>query len=216
MLAGTSVQLAAVAAGGSRVSWSASAGRITANGLYTAPTDSSPQGTVVVSANGASGGHDRRRIAIVPVPAPQAAPSVPLTGSASHPPRGSAAQSASAPRAMVFMGKLAMTTRFARAGRVTLSAYRGSQRIGGCSVQTPANRSFTCLLDLKGASPDTVTSIVSSLRVGGKLLGSGRTVAPRLPLTVPAGILWLRPGEEPSAWQLACAPSGRTSAWSSV
>jgi hypothetical protein len=209
MLAGTSVQLEALAAGSARVRFSASAGRITAGGLYTAPADAAAHSTIVITARGARGGLDRRKIEIVPVAQPQAAPSVPLPGAVG-------AQTASTPRAMVFMGKLAMTTRFARAGRVTLSAYRGSQRIGGCSVQTPANRSFTCLLDLKGASPDTVTSIVSGLRVGGKLLGSRRTVAPRPPLTVPAAILWLRPGDAPSAWKLACAPSGQTSAWSSV
>jgi hypothetical protein len=202
IVAGTSVQLAALTRGGSGVSWRASAGRITAGGLYTAPTTGPAGGSVVIRATSVGGGHDRRRIRVVPAAVAQAAPSVPLPATASF--AGASAQGVSAPQAMPFAGKLAITARVARAGRASLTAYRGKRRVGECSVRTPGNRSVTCLLDLRGASPATVTSVWSSLRSRGRLFRSGRTVGAVVPMDLAEGIPSVPSGDAPSAWVFTC------------
>jgi hypothetical protein len=209
IVAGTSVQLAALTRGGSGVSWRASAGRITAGGLYTAPERGPAGGTVVIRATSAAGGHDRRKIRVIPAAIPQAAPSVPLPATALF--AGASAQGVSAPQAMPFAGKLAITARVARAGRASLTAYRGKQRVGECSVRTPGNRSVTCLLDLRGASPASVTSVWSSLRSRGRLFRSGRTVAAVVPMDMAEGIPSVPSGDAPSAWVFTC---GAPKTWS--
>jgi hypothetical protein len=208
MVAGTSVQLAALVRGGSALSWKASAGRITAGGLYTAPARRPSGGAVVLTATTA-GARDRRTITIVPAASPKAAPSVPLptsSSAATNPP------AVTAPQVMPFAGRLAMTARAGRAGRLTLTAYRGQRRVGECTVQTPANRSVTCLLDLRGASPATLTSVWSSLRARGRVLRSGRAVGPLVSIETAVGIPALPSGDAPSAWVFTCGAASSVSA----
>jgi hypothetical protein len=112
---------------------------------------------------------------------------------------------------MPFAGKLAITARVVRAGRASLTAYSGKRRVGECSVRTPGNRSFTCLLDLRGASPATVTSVWSSLRSRGRLFRSGRTVAAVVPMDMAEGIPSVPSGDAPSAWVFTC---GAPKTWS--
>ena len=166
MIAGTSVQLAAkVANDGPGITWEASVGSITAGGLYTAPSEPPPGGTVLVSAHGEDGAADQRTIAILPVPPPVAMPAAtPATdavpqsapGGAGLTPGGSASPSKglSRPRVTLIGRELIMTTQVTEAGRVRLSAYLGRRKLGSCVARTPADRTFTCRLKLgKRVSP---------------------------------------------------------------
>jgi hypothetical protein len=108
---------------------------------------------------------------------------------------------------MMLVGRqLVMTSSVGEAGRVSLSAYYGKHRLGGCSVQTPANRSFTCRLSLAGLSPHTPISASISLRAAGKLIRSGRSAAPVSEMRMPVSGPPLRHGYGSSSWQFVCGP----------
>jgi len=221
MTAGTSVQLSAhVAHDASGVTWSASAGSITASGLYTAPSVPPPGGSVIVRAGSATGASDRRVIAIVPVPSPQAAPAAPLPeagqpataagGQGSGPGTSpSSGQALPAPRAMLFGHKLIITTTVGGAGRISLGAYLGNRSLGSCAVQTPANRNFTCRLDLAGVPPDAPIALWADLRAGARTVRSARAAEPIPPMPMPVASPQLRIGSPGLAAQLICGPSMR-------
>jgi hypothetical protein len=86
MTAGTSVELTAQVANDSpTVTWSASAGSITQEGLYTAPSAAPPSGSVTVSATTSKGAKDQRTIAIVAPKPIEPAPEAPAEESESPP-----------------------------------------------------------------------------------------------------------------------------------
>jgi hypothetical protein len=196
MIAGTSIQVSAVVAHtGSDVTWSANAGHLTSGGLFTAPSQAPHGGSVVLSATIANGAQDQRAITIVPVPSDQAAPAAPLAAQAE-------------PQAQWIDGKLVMTTRVRETGRVRLTAYFRKKRLGDCAAETPANRSFTCRLELGKALWHASIGVVASLRVGGKVLTSGRAAAPipQMQMSVPAAVSELpRNGDAASAASSALA-----------
>ncbi len=203
MIAGTSVQLSALLAhAGSGVTWRVSAGSITPRGLYKAPSHAPPGGAVVLSAIGSRGARDERRIKVEPVASPQSAPAAPLSEQVSSSSSAiSGGSSSIAPalgesQAELVDGKLVITTRVARAGRARISAYLGKQRLGTCVVQTPGNRSFTCRLDLGGASPKASISVRATLRVGRRIFRGGRGAGPIPDMAMPVS-------------QFFCTPSGR-------
>ncbi len=191
MIAGTGVQLAAVLANdGPGVTWSASAGAITAGGLYIAPPVPPAGGVVTITARGASGAHDRRTIAVVPVPSAEPAPTAPVPGEAASSTivgsvgarvggRPTASPGVSQPEAMLVEHTLVMTAIATRAGRIALSASLGGRKLGGCAGLTPAGRSFTCRLALAPRiSPQAPIGALASLRVGASTLQSLRLAAP--------------------------------------
>jgi hypothetical protein len=184
MIAGTSVQLAAkISNDGPAVVWEASAGSITAGGLYTAPSEPPPGATALVSARGENGATDQRTIAILPVPPPVAAPAAsPSTQapSGAAPPSGGSSpnEGLSRPQVMLIGHELIMTTKVAEAGRVRLSAYLGRHELGTCVARTPADRTFTCRLRLgKGVSVDARIGVLATLRVGRLILRQLRPAA---------------------------------------
>src|SRR6185295_2726057 len=103
------------------VAWRASAGSITPGGQYIAPSRPVRGGSVVISATSPKGARDRATIAIGPVQVARAAPAL-ATGPAAGPqplinalvsPAGASsftAQALSPPEAVLFAGKLVMTT----------------------------------------------------------------------------------------------------------
>ena len=188
VIAGTSVQLSAVLADSTPgVSWSASAGSISSGGLYTAPSVPPAGGTVTLLARGARGGEDRRTIAIAPVPPAAPAPTAPLPeGAASASAAGgpklalsSVSPGVSQPEAMLVGHTLVMTAKALMAGRVALGASLYGRSLGGCTIPTPAGRSFTCRLALaKSISPGAPIATAASLQVGDRTLRSLRPAAP--------------------------------------
>ena len=207
VVAGTSVQLAAlVAHTGSGVTWHASSGHLTSGGLFTAPSPASHGSSVVLSATAANGAHDQRMLTIVPVPSDQAAPAAPLAAQAE-------------PQAQWIDGKLVMSTRVRETGRVRLTAYFRKQRLGDCAAETPANRGFTCRLELGKAFWHASIGVVASLRVGGKVLTSRRAAAPipQMQMSVPAAVSELpRNGDASSALAYICSPPKPADGSSSV
>jgi hypothetical protein len=173
MIAGTSVQLSALVARDSHpVIWTASAGAISAGGLYTAPSAPPAGGTVTVTAQTSRGAHDQATISILPIPASEPLPAAPLAVT-SRPP-------VIYPPQVILVGRrLLMTTRVSLAGRVRLSAYLGRHRLGTCVARTPANRSFTCRVTLdKKIRLNARIGVLASLRVGRTVFMSVRRAAP--------------------------------------
>jgi len=179
VIAGTSVQLAAPGEEGAEaVSWQASAGKITPQGLYSAPPHS---GKVVIHARRA-GKSDERTITILPVPVAQAAPAAqfPVSGA------GASSSGLATPQALLVGPKLILSTRAARAGVVSLSAYIGNRRLGGCSARTSAGRGFTCRLSLPGLSAYSSIGVRATLRGRGVKLTSLRTPALVAAMSMPS------------------------------
>jgi hypothetical protein len=173
MIAGTSVQLSALVTRDSHpVTWSASAGSISAGGLYTAPSAPPTGGTVIVTAHTSRGAHDQATISILPVPAPESRPAAPLALSSPPP--------VIYPPHVILVGRrLLMTTRVSRAGRVRLSAYLGRHLLGTCVARTPANRNFTCRVTLdENIRLNARIGVLASLRIGRTVFMSVRRAAP--------------------------------------
>lgn len=214
MYAGTSVQLSATADGASgAVEWSASAGTITAEGLYTAPATPPPGGAATIVARTMTGAQDRRTIAILPVPSAQPAPQAVAdisTSSATAPNPAASRPSVSRPQAILIGHKLVMTTRVSGAGRVRLTAYLAHRVLGGCVVQTPGEQSFTCRLTLgRRVRLNARIGVLASLRVGGKILRSLRPAAPVAEMTMSASAgerLGSVHGRESVSWRFLCSP----------
>jgi hypothetical protein len=90
---------------------------------------------------------------------------------------------------MLFNRELVMNTSSTVPGRLRLSAYLGSRRLGTCVVLTPGSRAFTCRLHLSHSiSLDSRISVIASLRAGRLLLTSALS-ARRIPVMrmVPVG-----------------------------
>jgi hypothetical protein len=223
MIAGTSVQLSAIVANDSPgVSWSASAGSIAPDGLYTAPT-LPPTGAVTVLAISASGARDQITIAITSVPASVPAPAAPLSPEEALPSGGhivgsrgssSSISPAIAPPEAVLVGHtLVLTTAVSAAGRARVSAYLGTRRLGSCVVLTPADRSFTCRVKLGSRVPlHAPLRIYASLRLGGRILHSRRPTAPVGEMKMNGAFgetRFLAHGHLTASWQLICSPSLR-------
>jgi hypothetical protein len=185
MLVGTSVQLSALVTNDSpTVTWSASAGSITQEGLYTAPSEPPAGGYAVIAARSALGVEQRVRIAIKPIPPAQPAPAALLPAPVpAAPPSGVSKPvppAISRPGAVLIGHELILTTKVSQAGQVGLSAYVGHHLLGRCSTKTPANRSFTCRLRLGGKLLSARIGVTATLRIGHTTLRSMRPAA-RIP-----------------------------------
>jgi hypothetical protein len=106
---------------------------------------------------------------------------------------------------------LVMTTGATAAGRVRVSAYLGTRRLGSCVIQSPADRSFTCRVKLASwISRNAPVSALASLRVGGHVLLSPRRAAPagamKMNGLTNAAQLYVH-GHLTQSWQLICSPS---------
>jgi hypothetical protein len=196
MVAGTSVQLtAATSDDGSGVTWYASAGSITAGGLYTAPPQPPAGGSVTIVASLADGAAvDTRTIAITPVPTPEPAPAAAQSGvqasrnvgpgasaepgSGSDPGLHGRLLPVTMPRATRVGDELVMTTYASAAGRVRLSAFVGAYRLVSCVSRTPAHRAFTCRLRLpRWTTARTRIAVIASMRVGDHIYSQERAPA---------------------------------------
>jgi hypothetical protein len=186
IVAGTSVQLAAAAQEGApAVAWHASAGTITRHGLYTAPLHA-PRGAMVhISAGRGGAASDERTIKILPVPIAQAAPAAQFALPGTVQP-GAPVPRLATPQALLVGRKLVLSTRTARAGVVTLTAFIGKRRLGGCSARTPGNRGFTCRLELAGLPAYSSIGVRATLRSAAGKLSSVRLPAPVAAMSMPS------------------------------
>jgi hypothetical protein len=108
------------------------------------------------------------------------------TGSGSKKPSATV----SAPRVMLVGHTLVMSTVAGRPGRVRLSAFLATRRLGTCAAQTPAGRTFTCNVKLgRGVSLRARLKVVASLRIGSQLWSAVRPAqqAPEMQMT-PIGV----------------------------
>jgi hypothetical protein len=207
MTAGTSVQLSALVAGDSpSVSWSASAGSISAAGLFTAPSRVPASGSVTVRATTAQGAQDELTIAIVVLTSPRPAPLAPLPNEPAGA-TGSSLSTLQAPAAMRFNHELIITAEPVAAGRLLLAAYAGKRRLGGCALRTPAGRTATCRVALGRLPAGAQLSIRAALQTGKRTLHSSRASA-AVPAMSMAGML---PGLDFSSAtaQYLCSPAFR-------
>jgi hypothetical protein len=207
--AGTSIQLSATVAndtGG--VEWESSAGVITPEdpsgsaSLYRAPSQP-PGAAVLITARlrDSRAVSDERPIAIEPAPQPEPAPELPSAsaGPATQSPSSNAfakpgssgpssggstphtpSPALSAPHAMLLGRMLVMSTLPSVAGRVSLTAYAGRTRLGGCASYTPAERDFTCRITLGRTSLRARISLRATLRTGAIVISAARS-AQRIP-----------------------------------
>jgi len=192
MTAGTSARLfAAVTGDDPRVEWtidgisggSQQVGSVDPTGLYQAPAQAPPSGSVTIRATTVSGAFAQVTIAITNPSAPQAAP----TTAAELAAAGSDAAPAAAPddpglqgvRAVVDRRFLLVSARSGSAGVVRVRAHNGKRRLGRCRIRTPAGRPLTCRVRIPRAVAAIKTHVVVTLRIGGRLVEVVETDAER-------------------------------------
>lgn len=180
MTAGTSAQLsAAVANAGPGVSWSASAGTISASGVFVAPATPPPGGVVTVRATStaAPGASAEATVTVVPAPPPTPAPLVPGGGTLSPaspgplPPTATSVRSAAArvitKTRMKRNGRIIVVRTVPRAGgRIAIAGVRAKRARALCVSRAVAGRRTTCLLKLPRRYADAPVRVVVALRSG--------------------------------------------------
>ncbi len=119
---------------------------------------------------------------MVPVPIPRAAPAAQFA----LPGQGAAKSGLATPQALIVGPQLILSTRAGKAGLVSLSAYIGKRRLGGCSARTAAGRGFTCRLSLPGLSAYSSIGVRASLRHAKRTLESLRLPAPVATMSMPS------------------------------
>jgi hypothetical protein len=194
MTAGTSARLfATVIADNPRVDWridgisggSAQVGSVDPTGLYLAPAQAPPSGTVTIRATSASGAFDEVTIAITDPPAAQPAPAtvaeLAAIESASAQPAGpTETQTGLRDVAAVVDGRfLRVSARSGRAGVVRMRARSGARRLGRCRIRTPAARPLTCRIRIPRTLAGRTAHAVVTLRVAGRLVEVVETDAQR-------------------------------------
>ena len=205
---GTAVQLSAVTAGaGGPVTWSSSAGRISAHGLFVAPRVDAPTAVTIDAAAAGTRGQSVH-VVVAPPAAPTAAPTAATVAATGL---GTAGQGLGAVSAMIFNRDLVITTAAGRAGVATISADAGRRFLGGCSSVTPAGVGVTCRLSLHGASRDARIRVSAVLRSGHRVLGSRSVAGVAVPMMkLMARLPRLAGGGMSSMFSYICSPALRT------
>jgi hypothetical protein len=192
MTAGTSARLfASVIADNPRVRWtidgisggSAQVGSVDPTGLYLAPAQAPPSGSVTIRATTISGAFDEVTIAVTDPPPPQPAPATTA--------ELAAIEAAPAPsliepdRGLQRVGAvvdgrfLRVSARSGQAGVVRIRARNGARQLGRCRLRTPAGRPLTCRIRIPRSVAALKTRVTVTLRVGGRLVEVVETDAQR-------------------------------------
>ena len=178
MTAGTSARLfASVIADNPRVRWtvdgisggSAEVGSVDLTGLYLAPAQAPPSGTVTIRATSISGAFDEVTIVVADPPPPEAAPTVELATIEPGPLTKADRLGLRGVSAVVDGRFLLVSARSGQAGVVRVRARNGNRQLGHCEVRTPAGRPLTCSFRIPRAVAALDTRVVATLRVGGRL-----------------------------------------------
>jgi hypothetical protein len=154
---------------------SAQVGSVDPTGLYQAPAQAPPSGSVTIRATTVSGAFDEVTIDITNPAAPQAAPAS-IGGATGTAPTDLGLSDVSA----VVSGRfLLVSARSGRAGVVRMRARNGKRQLGRCRIRTPAGRPLTCRLRIPRSVASSRTRVVVTLRVGGRLIEVVETDAQR-------------------------------------
>jgi hypothetical protein len=192
MTAGTSARLFATVIGDDpRVDWaidgisggSAQTGQVDPTGLYLAPAQAPPSGSVAIRATSPSGAWDEVTIAITDPAAPQAAPATTAELATIEAAPGPTAEPDPGLQgvAVVVEGRfLRVSARSGTAGVVRVRARAGARRLGHCRIRTPAGRPFTCRLRIPRAVAARTPHATLALRAGGRPVEVVETDAERL------------------------------------
>ena len=180
MTAGTSARLFATVIGDDpRVDWaidgisggSAQTGQVDPTGLYLAPAQAPPSGSVTIRATSPSGAWDEVTIAVTDPAAPQAAPATTAelaTIEAAPGPTAEPDPGLQGVAAVVEGRFLRVSARSGTAGVVRVRARAGSRRLGRCVIRTPAHRPLTCRLRIPSAVAARTPHATLALRAGGR------------------------------------------------
>ena len=177
LTAGTSAQLGATVANAAQgVTWTASAGSVSAAGLYTAPPAPPPGGVVTIRATStaAPAAFAEAAIAIAPAPAPAPAPLTAGSGAvAPAGPRGVPAIARASQRLLGAPrlkrnGRIIVVRVVPRAGdRVAIAGIRGGRAHDVCVSRARAGRKVTCLLRVPARFAELPVRIAVGLRGDG-------------------------------------------------
>lgn len=180
MVAGSQAQLGATASDGGAIAWTATAGSVSATGVFTAPAQVPPGGTVTVRAALADDPDEFREatITIVPAPAPQPEPrptapppTVPPAQTATPPSTGgnttgTPMEALSRPGVLAAGRRITATVDVNAPGRTVIEVTLGAKRLRACAQNTPAGRSVTCRFVLPRAYPPGTLVVRALLREG--------------------------------------------------
>ena len=190
MTAGTSARLFATVIGDDpRVDWtidgvsggSAQTGYVDPMGLYIAPGQAPPAGSVTIRATSPSGAWDEVTIAVTDPPAPQAAPATAAELAAIETAPIAASDGGLYGVTATVEGRfLRVGARSGRAGVVRVRARSGARTLGRCLIRTPAGRPFTCRLRIPRAVARRTPHATLALQAGGRLVEVVETDAQRL------------------------------------
>jgi hypothetical protein len=199
MLAATTVQLSAlVTRGHGRVRWSASAGTVTASGLFTTPAAVPRGGTVRISARYPGAHTATLTLRVLAQSSPRAAPSAPL-------PSGADRQGLlSRPQTELFDGEVLVTTYVGGAGRLHVTVSSATRQLGACTVSTSGHMDVTCRLPLRGRGP-VAMSVAVGLSAGGRSLAA-RTATGAIPIMSMTSGLPLGATTRVSPLDFLCSP----------
>ena len=175
---GTSAQLRAdVVDDLPQVTWSASAGSVTADGLYTAPGAVPPGGSAVVTATSPSGASDQRTVQVVAPAAPSPAPLPPTATTKPSTPKTPSAQPLRRLQDLTVgrvNGWIVVRVVPGSAGTVRLSATALGRALGSCRAKAVKGRAFTCRLRARRGLRLSTVRATASLRVGARVVAVRR------------------------------------------
>ena len=165
LVAGTSAQLSASVVGAPPgVNWSASAGTISADGLYVAPSTPPAGGSVTITASSAASPNLKGSVAIAitaasTAPAPTAVSRLPTTR-----PLLSSLRTGHVGK-RVIVGKVVTGN---AAGTLKFTATIKKTVLGRCTIKAKANKTVSCRIVLKRAYPLKKVTMTAQLKVGKK------------------------------------------------
>ena len=177
MAAGTSAQLTASVRGlPGGVTWSATAGSVSAAGLYRAPGSPPAGGAAVVRAASAADPAVAAEVRIRITAAPK------VTAKPDPWPRLSAGRRLLSPLRARFIGPRRLVAKVAtgrKGGRVSITASARGKVLGRCASRVGARRGFVCRFTIRGASPPARVRLTAKLRPRGGGLVVRRALARR-------------------------------------
>ena len=106
--------------------------------------------------------------------------------------------------------QLVMTTASSRSARISLDAFLGGRRLGGCTDRVAGGQTLTCRVALGPSVPVAAPlTVLASARIGRALERRARSTAPVEAMRMPGVALELSEAAETGSWRLLCTPPTR-------